>query len=150
MMHSFNYLRLSRNRFIGLLTFILFGSVLGGQNFASQKTELEDLNGLGGNLSYTYWTDQVDRSPEFQISEPTMHEATDGTEIFMDVSLTVGEVEQCYVSEDILLHINPIPIISCRLSFESFNSFSCDSMKFCFSFLSELYFASMPAILLSF
>ncbi|MDA8989435.1 FecR family protein [Opitutales bacterium] len=44
MMHSFNYLRLSRNRFIGLLTFILFGSVLEGQNFASQKTELEDLN----------------------------------------------------------------------------------------------------------
>ena len=44
MMQVLNYLNLSRIKFIGLLSLLLFAATLKGQNFVSQKTEIEELN----------------------------------------------------------------------------------------------------------
>ena len=44
MMQVLNYLNLSRIKFIGLLSLLLFAATLEGQNFVSQKTEIEELN----------------------------------------------------------------------------------------------------------
>jgi len=43
-MQVLNYLNLSRIKFIGLLSLLLFAATLKGQNFVSQKTEIEELN----------------------------------------------------------------------------------------------------------
>jgi len=43
MMQVLNYLNLSRIKFIGLLSLLLFAATLKGQNFVSQKTEIEEL-----------------------------------------------------------------------------------------------------------
>ena len=44
MMQVLNYLNLSRIKFIGLLSLLLFATTLKGQNFVTQKTEIEELN----------------------------------------------------------------------------------------------------------
>jgi len=43
MMQVLNYLNLSRIKFIGLLSLLLFAATLKGQNFVSKKTEIEEL-----------------------------------------------------------------------------------------------------------
>ena len=44
MMQVLNYLNLSRIKFIGLLSLLLFAATLKGQNFVTQETEIEELN----------------------------------------------------------------------------------------------------------